>query len=129
MRTLSSVGLALCLFTLAACEDVTGGAEIWRSPIGVLDAGGNASVLLPSDAGNVSNLPAVTCYVADPGVPASDRVWFSVSSVELPDHVSPPDGEVLNNCIVETDPGNSNRLWATIEGETPNWLYQFVVVH
>ena len=129
MRTLSSVGLVCCLLTLAACEDVTGGADIWRSPIGQLDANGSISVHLPSDVGNTSNLPAVTCYTADPDVPADERVWFSVSSVELPDRVDPPEGEVLSNCIVEASFENPNRLMATIEGETPGWLYQFVVVH
>jgi hypothetical protein len=129
MRTLSSVGLVVCLLTLAACEDVTGNAEIWRSRIGVLDASGSASEPLPRDAGNTSNPPAVTCYTADPSVPASERVWFAVSSVELPDRVDPPTGEVLSNCIVEADPFTSNGLMATIEGETPGWLYQFVVVY
>ena len=128
MRKLSSVALACCLLALAACEDVTGGAEIWRSPIGLLDAGGNASEPLPARAGNTNNPPALTCYTADPDVPARDRVWFAVSSVELPERVDPA-REVLSNCIVEADPFDSNRLMATIEGETPGWLYQFVVVY
>ena len=127
MRTLPSVVLVLSLLALAACEDSTGSGEVWRSEIGVLDANGGASVELPPRAGNVNNLPALTCYVASPSVPANQRVWFVVSSVELPRRVDPQQ-EVLSNCIVEPSTVNASRLMATIEGETPGWLYQFVVV-
>ena len=128
MRTLSSVGLALAVLALSACEDTTGTGVVWRSPIGVLNASGNGSELLPAAAGNVNALPALTCYTADPTVPASQRVWFAVSSVELPVRVD-PQREVLSNCILEPSPDNPNRLMATIEGETPGWHYQFVVVY
>jgi hypothetical protein len=128
MRTLTSVGLALSVLVLGACEDSTGVDGIWRSPIGTLSASGNASVELPQAAGNTSNLPALTCYTADPTVPAESRVWFTVASVELPVRVD-PQGEVLSNCILEASPNNTNRLLATLEGETPGWLYQFVVVY
>jgi len=128
MRTLSSVGLVLSVLALTACDDSTGVGGIWRSPIGTLNAGGNASVELPSAAGNTSNIPALTCYTADPTDPPESRVWFAVGSVELPVRVD-PSGEVLSNCILEASPNNANRLLATLEGETPGWLYQFVVVY
>ena len=79
-------------------------------------------------AGNTSNIPALTCYTADPTDPPESRVWFAVGSVELPVRVD-PSGEVLSNCILEASPNNANRLLATLEGETPGWLYQFVVVY
>ena len=69
MRTLSSVGLVLSVLALTACEDSTGVGGIWRSPIGTLNASGNASVELPPNAGNTSNLPALTCYTANPADP------------------------------------------------------------
>jgi hypothetical protein len=128
MRTLSSVGLVLSVLALTACEDSTGVGGIWRSPIGTLNASGNASVELPPSAGNTSNLPALTCYTANPADPPDSRVWFAVGSVELPLRVD-PQREVLSNCILEGSPTGSNRLMATLEGETPGWLYQFVVVY
>ena len=132
MRSKSSVGLALCALALAACEDSTDVGGIWRSPIGTLNNGGNASVSLPGAVGNprTDDIPALTCYTADPLDPPGSRVWFAVGSVELPPSVDvDPDEEVLSNCILETDPGDPNRFMATLEGETPGWLYQFVVVY
>lgn len=113
MRKLSSLALVASLLTLGACDDSTGNGEIWRAE-GVLNASGSASVRLPRDAGTPNSLPSLTCYTADP----ADRVWFVIGSVEA-----------VSNCILEPDPDNSNRLLATIEGETPGWLYHFVVVY
>lgn len=119
MRKLSSVALATALLTLGACDDSTGNGEIWRTE-GVLNASGAASVLLPRDAGTPNRLPALSCYTADP----LDRVWYQISSVQLPNQ---PTAE--NNCILEPDFDEPNRLRATIEGETPGWLFHFVVVY
>lgn len=113
MRKLSSLALAASLLTLGACGDSTGNGEVWRAE-GVLDGSGSASVLLPRDAGTPNRLPALTCYTADP----LDRVWFLIGSVEN-----------VSNCILEPDFDNSNRLRATLEGETPGWLFHFVVVY
>jgi hypothetical protein len=128
MRTLPSVGLVLSVLALAACEDSTGVGGIWRSPIGTLNASGNASVNLPAAAGNTNNLPSLTCYTANPSDPPGSRVWFAVGSVELPARID-PSREVLSNCILEASFEDPNRLMATLEGETPGWLYQFVVVY
>ncbi len=131
MRTAPAAGLAFLLFALAACEDATSSGDVWRSPIGTLNASGAASVALPRDAGNIEDLPILGCYVADPFGSAQNRVWYQISSVQLPDDVptnEDPSG-VLSNCILEADDGDPNRLRATIEGETPGWLYQFVVIY
>lgn len=126
MRTLSSVGLALSLVALAACEDSTGTGVVWRSDIGVIASDGTASRALPANAGTPDRLPALTCYTSHP----DDRVWFAVGSVELPPGTVPPgEDDVLSNCILEPSFDNPNRLVATIEGETPGWLFQFVVVY
>ena len=131
MRTARAAAAALLLFTVAACDDATSSGDVWRSQIGNLDAEGRASVALPRDAGNVNNLPAVSCYVADPLDAAANRVWYQIGSVQLPVDLPTEDDPngVLSNCIVEADAGDPNRLRATIEGETPGWLYQFVAVY
>jgi len=130
MRTARAAAAALLLLTVAACDDATSSGDVWRSQIGNLDALGSASVLLPREAGNINNLPAVSCYVADPFDPPASRVWYQIGSVQLPPDLPTEDDPngVLSNCIVESDGGDPNRLVATIEGETPGWLYQFVVV-
>jgi hypothetical protein len=133
MRPLSSVGLVASLLLLAACEDVTGDGGLWRSQVGRLDANGDASVELPASVASPARLPALTCYTADPADPPDARVWFAVSSAQLPARVGtvdvPTSQRVLSNCLVETSALNSNRLVATLEGETPGWLYQFVVAY
>ena len=131
MRTARAAAAALLLFSVAACDDATSSGDVWRSPIGNLDADGSATVVLPRDAGNINNLPALSCYVADPLASAANRVWYQIGSVQLPDDVPTADDPngVLSNCIIETDAGDPNRLRATIEGETPGWLYQFVAVY
>lgn len=126
MRTLTSVGLALSLVALAACEDSTGTGVVWRSEIGQIGTSGRVSVDLPGAAGTPDRLPALTCYTSHP----DDRVWYAVGSVELPPGTVPPgEQDVLSNCILEPSTRNPNRLMATMEGETPGWLYQFVVVY
>ncbi|HEY0971241.1 MAG TPA: hypothetical protein VGE02_09760 [Gemmatimonadales bacterium] len=126
MRRLPVLALSLSLLTLAACEDSTGnGGDVLRFT-GVLDANGEASVNLPREAGTPDDPPALTCYTADPLVPASERVWFHVSSVQLPADLG---GEVVSNCLLEPSFENPNRLMATLEGEEPGWLYAFVVVY
>ena len=113
MRKLSSVALATSLLVLGACDDSTSAGDIFRRE-GVLDNNGDASVLLPREAGTPNRLPALSCYTADPRF----REWFLVASVE---------GE--SNCILEPSFEDPNRLMATIEGETPGWLYHVVVVY
>ena len=98
---------------LGACDDSTSSGDIFRRE-GTLDGNGSVSVLLPREAGNPGRLPALSCYTADP----VNREWFLVASVE---------GE--SNCILEPAFEDPNRLMATIEGETPGWLYHFVVVY
>jgi hypothetical protein len=130
MRTARAAAAALLLFTVAACDDATSSGDVWRSQIGNLDANGSISVPLPREAGNINNLPAVSCYVADPFDPPASRVWYQIGSVQLPADLPTEDDPngVLSNCIVEPDNGDPNRLMATIEGETPGWLYQIVAV-
>lgn len=113
MRKLSSMALAASLLALGACEDSTGNGEVWRAE-GLLDNTGSASVMLPRDAGTPNRLPALTCYTSHP----QERVWFLIGSVED-----------VSNCILEPAFEDPNRLMATIEGETPGWLYHFVVVY
>lgn len=130
MRIARAAAVALLPFLVAACDDATSSSDIWRSQIGNLDALGTASVALPREAGNINNLPVVSCYVADPLDAAQNRVWYQIGSVQLPADLPTEDDPngVLSNCIVESDAGDPNRLRATIEGETPGWLYQFVAI-
>jgi hypothetical protein len=126
MRRLPFLALSLSLLSLAACEDTTGnGGDVLRFT-GVLDNFGSASVNLPREAGSPDNPPALTCYTADPQAPASERAWFQLSSVQLPNDIG---GDVLSNCLLEPSPSDPRRLMATIEGEEPGWLYAFVVVY
>ena len=125
MRRLPLLALSLSLLSLAACEDSTGSGDVLRFT-GVLDDFGAASVTLPRAAGTPNDPPALTCYTADPLVPAADRVWFHVSSVQLPQDLG---GDVISNCLLEPSLNDPNRLMATLEGEEPGWLYAFVVVY
>ncbi len=131
MRTARAAAAVLLLFTVAACDDSTSSGDVWRSPVGTLDVRGDASVPLPRAAGNVNSLPALSCYVADPFDAPQNRVWYQIGSVQLPPDVPTEDDPngVLSNCILEADNQDPNRLRATIEGETPGWLYQFVAVY
>ena len=123
MRRLPLLALSASLVTLAACESSTG-AEVLHFT-GVLDGNGAASVPLPREAGSPNDPPALTCATADPLAPASERVWFYLSSVQRPG----PNGEVLSNCLVEPSFNDANRLVATIEGEEPGWLYSISVIY
>ncbi len=126
MRRLPALALSLSLLSLAACESSTG-AEVYRVS-GFLDNTGFVSVPLPREVGNIDRLPALTCNVGHP----DDAAWFVVGSVELPEEYFggiPREDRVLENCILEADPASPNRLLATIEGQPPNWRYQFVVVY
>lgn len=98
---------------------------------GTLDALGNASRALPAEAGSVSDLPILACYVANPAQPAAQRAWFQIGSVQLPPDVPTADDPsgVLSNCILEADAADPTRLRASLEGETPGWLYAFVVLY
>ena len=135
MRILSSVSVGLfALVALTACDDSTDTGRVLRLS-GFLDGDGSASALLPSEAGNINNVPSLSCYTADSdeSIPISQRVWFQVASVQLPDDIGgvpvPDDEAVLDNCLIETYQGDPNRLVATIEGQPAGWLYQFVVVY
>ncbi|HEU4631697.1 MAG TPA: hypothetical protein VFS08_18255 [Gemmatimonadaceae bacterium] len=129
MRILPSVSVGLfALVALTACDDSTGTGRVLRLG-GTLDADGSASVILPAEAGNIQNVPSLSCYTADPDASLSERVWFQVASVQLPSGVVPDDEAVLDNCLLETYQGDPNRLVATIEGQPSGWLYQFVVVY
>lgn len=130
MRILPSVGVGLfALLALTACDDDSTGTGRVARFLGTLDADGSASVLLPAEAGNIENIPSLSCYTADPSVSLSDRVWFQVASVQLPVGVVPDDESVLDNCLLETYQGDPNRLVATIEGQPSGWLYEFVIVY
>jgi hypothetical protein len=134
MRILPSVSVGLfALFALAACDDDSTGTGRVLRLTGTLDADGSASVVLPAEAGNIQNVPSLSCYTADPAASLSERVWFQVASVQLPSDIGgvpvDPDEAVLDNCLIETFQGDPSRLVATIEGQPSSWLYQFVVVY
>jgi hypothetical protein len=111
------VGTLACgMLALAACSDSTGpGDNVFRTS-GTLDGSGNALVTLPQEIGNAERLPALSCYTADPQAQFLD--WFQIASVEG-----------TSNCILQESRSDPNRLDAVIEGETPGWLYQFVLVY
>ncbi len=125
IRTLLALGFAVS--SLAACSDSSTGAQVYRV-VGVLDNNGFASVVLPRDVGSTANLPALTCYTAQPNT----SVWFEVGSVELPAQYFPnipKEDRVLDNCILEPNASNPQQLNATIEGQPPNWQYAFTIVY
>ena len=108
--------ILLAAAALAACSDSTGpGDNVFRTS-GTLDGSGNALVTLPQEIGNAERLPALSCYTADPQAQFLD--WFQIASVEG-----------TSNCILQESRSDPNRLDAVIEGETPGWLYQFVLVY
>jgi len=111
--------LAGGLLVLAACSDSTGpGDNVYRVS-GTLDGLGNAIVTLPRELGTPERLPALSCYTANSNVDQAPFLdWFQVASVEG-----------ASNCILQQNRTDPNRLDAVIEGETPGWLYQFVVVY
>lgn len=125
IRTLLAFGFAVS--SLAACSDSSTGAQVYRV-VGVLNNDGFATVVLPREVGSPSNLPALTCYTAQPNT----SVWFEVGSVELPARYFPniPDADrVLDNCIIEPNVSNPQQLNATIEGQPPNWQYAFTIIY
>jgi hypothetical protein len=124
MRRLSVLALSLSLLTLGACSDSTApGGNVLRYSgiIGSIQGEdgpvGYATVDLPLAAGDMDDLPALTCYVRNPNAPnAANRVWYAVSSSIADD----------SNCLLEP---SGSGLAATLEGESIGWEYQFVVVY
>ena len=120
MRIVSAAGLACLLFALAGCEDSTGPSDRVLRLTGQLDENGDAYEILPREAGNMGNLPSLTCYVRNPDAQfEADRAWFAFSS-------STADGSA---CLLEAATSNGSQLAAVIEGEQPFAQYQFVVVY
>lgn len=126
MRRLPLLALSLSLLTLGACEDSTGPSDNilrYRGIIGSVSNSlgqpvGFATVNLPREAGTMTDLPALTCYVRnqnDPD-PVERETWYTVSSSIADD----------TNCLLER---SGSGLAATLIGEEIGWEYQFVVVY
>jgi hypothetical protein len=80
---------------------------------GQLDADGWVAVQLPIEAGTISRLPAVTCYVSS----SAGGPWWQVAGEEGTDNFC---GVLLHS---------DERLWAFITSGTiySHWYYQIIV--
>lgn len=121
MRRLSVLAFSLSLLVLGACSESTGndGTVLrYRGVIGSLQGVGYASVDLPLAAGDMNDLPALTCYVRNQNDsdPVERDTWYAVSSSITDD----------TNCLLER---SGNGLAATLIGEAIGWEYQFVIVY
>src|SRR5690606_31980759 len=113
--------LSCSLLALGACSESSGndGTVLrYSGVIGSLQGVGYATVNLPLAAGNMGNLPALTCYVRNQNDadPIERDTWYAVSSSITDD----------TNCLLER---SGNGLAATLIGESIGWEYQFVIVY